>query len=132
MNTPSTPWILPAIALGGACGALSRYALSGWIQQAHPGPFPWGTVTVNVVGSLLIGFLWQVFSHFDLSPPWRGLLIVGFLGALTTFSTFSLETMLLARMHDIRLAIANVLASNLVCIAAVFGGYGAGHILFNR
>lgn len=124
--------VLAAIALGGACGALARYALSGWVQQLHPGPFPWGTAVVNVAGSLLIGFFWQVFYQAELSPALRGFVIVGFLGALTTFSTFSLETLVLARMHDLRLALANLLASNVMCIAAAAAGYGLGRLLLGR
>jgi CrcB protein len=132
MKSDSTGWLLLAIALGGAGGALARYALSGWVQQLHQTAFPWGTAVVNVVGSLAIGFLWQAFYQSEIPPAVRGFLMVGFLGALTTFSTFSLETLVLARMHDVRLALANVVGSNLLCLLAAATGYGLGYLLFRR
>jgi len=79
------------IALGGALGALARYGLSGWVQESSAGTFPWGTLAVNVLGCFLLGFAFRVLQLSALSPGLRAAVTVGFLGAFTTFSTFSLE-----------------------------------------
>ena len=114
--------LLFAIAAGGALGALLRYGLAGLIQKAVGSPFPWGTVTVNVIGSLMMGVCWEYLFRSPASPALRGFIVVGFLGAFTTFSTFSLETVLLARLHDMHAALLNVFVSNTVCISAVLLG----------
>ena len=113
---------LLAIAVGGASGALLRYGLSGLIQKLAPGPFPWGTVTVNVIGSLLMGMGWEYLNRAATWPVLRGFVMVGLLGAFTTFSTFSLETAMLARLHDMRMALMNVFVTNAACIAAALVG----------
>lgn len=117
-----------AIAAGGAAGALLRYSVSGWIQRRTGSPFPWGTVTVNVLGSFAMGFLWHWIEHHAVAPELRAFALVGLLGAFTTFSTFSLETVMLARLHDIRLAAANLVLSNLVCVSAALAGYGLARL----
>ena len=114
--------LLFAIAAGGAIGALLRYGLAGLIQKVVLGAFPWGTVTVNVLGSLMMGVCWEYLFRSPASTALRGFILVGFLGAFTTFSTFSLETVLLARLHDMPAALLNVLVSNTVCISAVLLG----------
>lgn len=124
--------LLFAIALGGAAGALLRYGVSGLVQRAMPSAFPWGTLTVNVIGSLLLGFIWYGFERFPPAAPIRGFVVVGLLGAFTTFSTYSLETITMARMHDARLAIGYVLVSNVVCIAAAVAGFFAAIALFPK
>ena len=124
--------LLLAIAAGGALGALLRYGVSGLVQRAMPSGFPWGTITVNVIGSLLLGILWFGFEKHAASPALRGFVVVGLLGAFTTFSTYSLETVVLARVHDIRLAALNVVVSNLICIAAAAAGYVAAIALFSE
>ena len=121
--------VLLAIAAGGAVGALLRYGLSGLVQRQFEGAFPWGTISVNVIGSLLMGFCWEMFDRAALSPSLRGFVIVGLLGAFTTFSTFSLETLMLARVHDARIAFLNVVISNVICISAAFAGYGLGRLI---
>jgi CrcB protein len=83
--------LLVWIALGGALGALARYGLAGWVQDGTAGTFPWGTLIVNVLGCFLLGFAIRVLQLSALSPALRGAVTVGFLGAFTTFSTFSLE-----------------------------------------
>ena len=83
------------IALGGALGALARYGLSGWVQAGTAGTFPWGTLAVNVLGCFLLGFAFRVLQFSALSPTLRAAVTVGFLGAFTTFSTFSLEAIVL-------------------------------------
>ncbi|MGB1668116.1 MAG: fluoride efflux transporter CrcB, partial [Pseudohongiellaceae bacterium] len=85
-----------ALALGGALGAIARHWMSNGLNQSSQMAFPLGTLSVNVLGSFFIGGLYIYLSERpELSEAYRHLLITGFLGALTTFSTFSLETLLL-------------------------------------
>ncbi len=83
-----------AICIGACVGALSRWQLGLWLNPSNPndGLFPWGTLAANLAGGYLIGVCVGVFQNFpQLDPEWRLLLVTGFLGALTTFSTFSAE-----------------------------------------
>ena len=88
---------LLVIAVGGALGAVFRYVTSGWVQTLSGGFFPWGTLTVNVLGSLVLGFLLVWLQSTASSPEIRDLVTVGFLGSFTTFSTFSYETLAMLR-----------------------------------
>ncbi len=107
---------LLCIAAGGAVGALLRYGVSGWAYALLGTRLPWGTLAVNLSGSFVIGLLSGVFSQLA-TPPWlRDLLLIGLLGAFTTFSTFSLETLNLLRDRELLLAGANVTVS---CVAGV-------------
>lgn len=91
--------MLAYIALGGLLGAIARYGLQGWIQGRVDTVFPIGTVLVNLLGSLLLGFVLRYATgSVILSPEWRGGLAIGFCGAFTTMSTFSYET--LALLYD--------------------------------
>ena len=83
---------LVAIAMGGALGALSRYTMGSWVQGMAGGAFPWGTWTVNAVGSLVLGFVMIWLTHSLASSELRHFVVMGFLGSFTTFSTFSFET----------------------------------------
>jgi len=85
------------IAAGGALGALARYGLAGWVHGWAGGGFPWGTLTVNVTGAFLLGFMARLLQGLASGPSVRGFIVIGFLGAFTTFSTFSYETMALLR-----------------------------------
>lgn len=112
-----------AIAAGGAMGALLRFWVSGGVQGMTGRTFPYGTLTVNVLGSLLIGILYVVFNErVEVSPYWRALLMVGVLGAFTTFSTFSMETLELLEKGDVIKAAVNVLLNVTMCIAAAWVG----------
>jgi fluoride exporter len=110
------------IALGGSAGALLRYWLSGAVQRVAGATFPWGTLAVNVTGCLAIGFLWSHFERTAASPEVRGFVLIGVLGAYTTFSTFGLETLNLMRDGETGRALLNVALSNGVGIAMVFAG----------
>jgi len=84
------------IGLGGFFGAIGRYSISKWIANRYSSSFPFGTLAVNMVGSLLLGFLLTYFlDKSTLSPIYRTAITTGFLGALTTFSTFAFETVIL-------------------------------------
>ncbi len=110
------------IGLGGALGAISRYGLSSLVYGITGREFPWGTLVVNVLGSFFIGLLSVWLIERIASTDLRALLIVGFLGALTTFSTFSIETLALLEEGALTRAFANVLTSVIVCVAAAWAG----------
>jgi len=108
-----------AIATGGALGALLRYWTSLAVHSKLGAGFPYGTLTVNVIGSLLMGFLYVWFvDRLAMGPAVRGFLFIGVLGAFTTFSTFSLETLNLIESGQPGKAILNVVISVLVCVTA--------------
>lgn len=118
------------IGVAGAAGAMARYHLGGLIARARPGAFPWGTFVVNVAGSFTLGLVFVLTTdRFVSNPTVRVALTIGFLGAFTTFSTFSLETMRLAEDGALGLAALNVLASIAACIAAVYAGTWLGRTL---
>ena len=112
-----------AVGCAGFFGAIARYLLSGWVYRALPMSFPAGTLLVNVTGSLLLGAVFELSTtRAALSPEMRTIIGVGFLGALTTFSTFSLETVTLLKEGSLMLAAANILFNVVLCIAAVWVG----------
>lgn len=112
-----------AIAGGGAIGALLRYWSVGAVHGVLGRDFPWGTLMVNVAGSLLMGIAWVwLVDRALLGGEWRSLLMVGGLGAFTTFSTFSIETLRLLEDGRLLLALLNVMGSVLLCLLAVWGG----------
>src|SRR5512135_907234 len=100
------------IGIGGFLGAISRYGVALWIGQRWGRNFPLGTFVINVSGSFLIGLLMSLFTErFMVNPQWRLLLVVGFLGAYTTFSTFEYETGTLVRDGEWLIAGMNVVFS---------------------
>jgi CrcB protein len=108
-----------AIAAGGAIGALLRYWVSTGAHAVLGRGFPYGTLTVNVLGSLLIGFLYiWLLERLVTGPALRAFLLIGVLGAFTTFSTFSMETLNLMESGQLGRAVVNVIISVTVCIAA--------------
>ena len=105
------------VALGGAAGSVLRYLLSG-INTS----FPWGTFAVNILGSLLIGLLVGLVSKGVLSPEMKLLLVTGFCGGFTTFSTFANESFGMLKAGDVLLIALYVGASVIIGILAVWGG----------
>jgi CrcB protein len=110
------------IALGGAGGSILRYLLGGAIQRGSGSGFPIGTMVVNVSGCFLIGILVRQFLNMQLSHDLRALLIVGFCGGFTTFSTFSAETLALIEGGEYVRAGAYVLLSVSLCLLATLAG----------
>ena len=118
------------VGLGGMLGAMARYALSGWVSGATAGRFPYGTLVVNLIGSFVIGFfLVLALERFSWNPDLRIFFTVGFLGAFTTFSTFSYETMALLQAGDYRRAGGYALASVVVSLLAMFAGFELARVL---
>lgn len=115
------------IAIGGALGSVVRFACSEWIQLRWP-TFPWGTLFVNVLGSWLIGLLAALSETGRLgdSLSLRHFLIIGVLGGFTTFSSFSLQTLMLARSGAVLMAGLNVMASVGFCLCAAWVGFVLG------
>ncbi len=112
------------VMLGGSVGALSRYVLSSLALLLFGSRFAWGTLLVNLLGCFLVGILFAFFErgNHDQIPHLRLLFMTGFLGSLTTFSTFALETVHTFYTRSALLALANVLAHNVLGIALVMAG----------
>ncbi len=122
---------LVMIALGGSVGALLRYSVSGWAQKLGSGSFPLGTLVVNVSGCLAIGLLVALFAGPHLiREEIRLAILVGVLGAFTTFSTFGAETLALVNAGQVRLAVLNVVLSNGCGLASAWIGYRLGEKWF--
>ena len=106
------------VALGGAVGSVGRYLVSKWME----GSFPWGTLTVNIVGCLLIGLLTGLVAKGTLSPEMKLLLVTGFCGGFTTFSTFANESFSMMKAGDAVLAAIYIGLSVAIGILAVYIG----------
>ena len=119
-----------AIACGGAFGALSRYFIIGIVTDWLGKDFPFGTLFVNVVGSFLIGILYVVVVlKMHVSPELKSILVVGFLGAFTTFSTFSLEAFNFISQGLLLSAVTYILSSVILCILAVWAGVSLAKLI---
>lgn len=118
------------LALAGALGTLSRYGLGRLIQQASTSSFPAGTLAVNALGCFAFGLIWAASEEQTwLDEQSKLVILVGFLGAFTTFSTFAMETTYLFREGQWLTASLNVLLSNGLGIAAAFAGVGLVRVL---
>ncbi|OQK23460.1 camphor resistance protein CrcB [Vibrio parahaemolyticus] len=116
--------ILGFIALGGAIGACSRYLVSEFCVLLFGRGFPYGTLTVNVVGSFIMGLLIAAFeSEILATEPWRQVIGLGFLGALTTFSTFSMDNVLLMQQGAFLKMGLNILLNVVLSISAAWIGF---------
>lgn len=114
------------IALGGAAGALLRWALAGSTQHLTGASFPYGTLVVNVLGCLLIGVLgYALAGPVLIREEFRAAVLIGVLGSLTTFSTFGWETLEMVNDGRFGRAGLNILLMNATTLAAVWGGYRA-------
>ena len=112
------------VGVGGALGAIARYYATDWVRSVFGAEFPWGTLAVNGVGSLLLGFLFVWLEHRAPSNLSRELLAIGFLGSFTTFSTFSYETVALFRAGEVVRAGGYAAGSVLLGVVAVVIGAG--------
>lgn len=113
-------WV--AFLLAAGIGAPGRYLLDGWIQGRTGGAFPWGTLTVNVTGCLALGIVAGLGLYHDLSGTVRTVVGTGALGAYTTFSTVTFETVRLAEEGAVDEAVRNTAANLLAGLAAVAAG----------
>tara|TARA_B100000029_G_scaffold313060_1_gene305537 strand:+ start:1205 stop:1612 length:408 start_codon:yes stop_codon:yes gene_type:complete len=121
--------LLLLISAGGG-GTVTRYLLTTVVQKFMAGGFPWGTLAVNVLGSFAFGFIWATVGvHNGPSSQLRLLLLVGFMGGFTTFSSFAFETIKLFDESGWWLAAGNILMQNLFGIAAVISGIALGRLL---
>ena len=117
------------LALAGALGTLARYGLAGFIHKINGVSFPWGTVTVNLMGCFLAGLLWSLFeSRWPVSGETRTFVLVGFMGAFTTFSAMILETGELLRSAEWMYAVANITMQNSFGFIALFAGATLGRM----
>jgi len=111
------------ISLGAVIGACARYFLSGYIARVFSALFPYGTLVINITGSLVLGFFLILSSERMLvDPRWRLLVAVGFCGSYTTFSSYAFETFAYMEQGQWLLMALNILASNVLCLLAVLAG----------
>lgn len=118
------------VAVGGGIGATTRYLVSTWAAERFGTDFPYGTLIVNVVGCFIIGaFMTVTTERLIVSPYWRLLVTVGFVGGLTTFSSYSYETFKLLQEADIMMAMYNLLANLIVGFFATWLGISAARLI---
>ena len=119
------------IGLGSGVGGILRYGLSTWVYSIIGRQFPYGTLAVNSIGCLMMGFLFiLLLERFDgLGEPMRELLLIGFLGGFTTFSSFSIETMNLLENGESLLAMSNIFFSVFLCLLLTWMGILLGRAL---
>ena len=119
-----------AIAAAGALGTLARYALAGFVHRLNATTFPWGTLAVNLSGCFLAGLLWSLFENrWPVASDTRAILLIGFMGAFTTFSAYILETGELMRSAQWVSVAVNVAAQNGLGIIGLAAGLMLGRIL---
>ncbi len=111
-------------------GTLARYGLSGWVQRLGDFTFPWGTMTVNLLGCFLFGLVWSwAEGRLWVTGELRTIILAGFMGGFTTFSSFAFESSVLLRDGQWMLLIVNLSVQNLVGVAAVVAGLAAGRLI---
>jgi len=119
-----------AVAVGGAFGAVARFAIDGWVSERTGGLFPWGTLVINLSGAFLLGLLATLaIDRAVLSPDIRPIAMIGFLGAYTTFSTWMLDCWRLMQEGAWALAVANLVGSVLLGLVAVGLGVALGRLV---
>ncbi len=118
------------LGLAGALGTLSRYGLAGFVHRFIGPSFPWGTFAVNITGCFIAGILWALFENrWPVSGETRTIILVGFMGAFTTFSAMILETSELIRAAEWLYAAGNLSLQNGVGFAAIFAGTALGRMI---
>jgi fluoride exporter len=123
-------WVRVAVlSLGGALGVNARYWLGAWISRWASPQFPWATFTINVSGSFAIGFLTMALARWLPHPSVRLLVVVGFLGGYTTFSTFAFDSLTLWQRGEVGLALANMVGSVAAGFVAAALGVGTARAL---
>ena len=121
---------LVLIGIGGFAGAVSRYLVDGWVASWTRGGFPWGTLAVNLSGSLLLGLAFALAVERAVLPAeWRGPVMIGFIGANTTFSTLALESWRLFEDGAYLQGVVNLGGSAVLGLIAVVAGIGIGRAL---
>lgn len=121
---------LVLIGIGGFAGAVSRYLVDGWVASWTRGGFPWGTLAVNLSGSLLLGLAFALAVERAVLPAeWRGPVMIGFIGAYTTFSTLALESWRLFEDGAYLQGVVNLGGSAVLGLIAVVAGIGIGRAL---
>jgi CrcB protein len=119
-----------AVAAGGAVGAVMRFGVASSVTNWLGRGFPYGTLTVNVLGSLIMGLLYVLMlERLSVGPEWRAALQIGLLGAFTTFSSFSIETLVLIESGEVFRAVLNIVLSVSICLVAVWLGVTLGRQL---
>ncbi len=119
--------VILAVAAGGALGATGRFLVGKMMFQLMGPGYPWGTFTVNIIGSFLIGLLVELFAlKFNLSNQWQAFLVVGVLGGFTTFSAFSLEVGLMLQKDQLSSAAIYAFGSVVLGLVALFAGMYTG------
>lgn len=119
-----------AISLGAIIGANARYLISRYAAKALGPVFPYGTLFINVVGSFIVGwFVVWTTERALVDPRWRLLVVVGFCGGLTTFSSYAYETMAYFEQGQCLLMATNFLTNNLLCLGAALAGMGLARVL---
>ena len=119
-----------SVAIGGAAGALARYGTVVLYQRFTSTTFPLAILTVNVLGSLLFGLIWSYAEDRDwVSENLRLLILTGFMGSFTTFSTFAFDEAMLIRSSSWTIFAANLIISNAAALAAVFVGFRIGKMI---
>jgi len=118
------------VAVGGAIGSVARYWVAVWVARATGPDFPWGTILINISGSFVIGFFFAVSAEavgrWPVATDVRIFVMAGLCGGFTTFSAFSLQTLVLMRDGRMAAALANIALSVVLCLGAVAIGYVGG------
>lgn len=115
-----------AVMIGGGLGSLTRFSISYWVQKVTQNVyFPWGILMANLIGCFGMGIVFGIlFERYDLGPVWRAGIIIGFFGGLTTFSSFSLDTITLLQATEYIAAVGNIILNVVGCLLATFIGLG--------
>ena len=116
-----------SVGIGGFCGAVSRFLVTGWVHHFAGSGMPYGTLAVNVGGSFILAFMLQFFIVYPgLSPHLKSAITIGFLGAFTTFSTFTVDTLHFMEQGNYSKAMVNIVLNVVICLLAAGMGMALG------